>query len=106
MNLINKYFKSISVFDNEVYTFSEIEKQEDRKFFEEVMIKEILLIFNNGIQYAVSIKEMDTYYDSIKQKGIDFQQKRLNPIQSFKRKRNTNRSLSKYKARICCHEGK
>ena len=46
---------------------------------------------------------MGAYYNSIKQKGVDFQRKRLNLIWSFKRKRNADGSLSKYEARICCH---
>ena len=48
---------------------------------------------------------MNSYYDSLSKKNVDFQRKRLNLIWSFKRKRNADGSLSKYKARICCHGG-
>ena len=48
---------------------------------------------------------MNTCYDSLDAKNVDFQRKRLNLIWSFKRKRNADVSLNKCKARIFCYGG-
>ena len=69
------------------------------------MFKEMSVMFDNKFWNTVPIQEMNAYYDQLCSKDVDFQRKILNLIWSFKRKRNADGSLRKFKARIFCHGG-
>eukprot|EP00957_Ditylum_brightwellii_P056609 4291001-Ditylum_brightwellii.AAC.1 len=69
------------------------------------MHKEVKHMFDNEVWEKVPRKEMTDYYKSLKRQGIDVKRKQLMLIWSFKRKRHADGSLSKHKARLCCHGG-
>eukprot|EP00957_Ditylum_brightwellii_P064889 4922604-Ditylum_brightwellii.AAC.1 len=48
---------------------------------------------------------MHAYYKKLRRLGVNMKQEQLRLIWSFKRKRHAGGSLSKHKARLCCHGG-
>eukprot|EP00957_Ditylum_brightwellii_P129733 9896374-Ditylum_brightwellii.AAC.1 len=48
---------------------------------------------------------MQAYYKKLRRLGVNVKQDQLMLIWSFKRKRHADESLSKHKARLCCHGG-
>ena len=91
--------------DNEVYTFKEMVKQPDKDQFEISMYKEVQSMFDNNIWMKVTRTSMLRHYDQELKSGKDIKRKKLLMIWTFKRKRHPDKSLSKYKARLCVHGG-
>eukprot|EP00957_Ditylum_brightwellii_P081852 6226522-Ditylum_brightwellii.AAC.2 len=48
---------------------------------------------------------MEDYYKQLRKQGISIKRKQLMLVWSLKRKGHTDGSLSKHKARLCCHGG-
>ena len=90
---------------NKVYNLTEMMKQPDRNKFEEAMAKEVQDMFTNKIWKKVPKAKMLQYYQEKEKDGIKVDLKRIMMIWSFKRKRHPDGTLSKYKARLCCHGG-
>ena len=62
-------------------------------------------MFKEKISKAVPKKEMLDYYSVERSKGKQIKRHQLMMIWSFKRKRRPDGTLTKYKARLCCHGG-
>ena len=105
MDPIGQAFTSISMSNNEVRTFSKMKKQQDKSHFEQAMFKETSAMFDNKCWETVPIQEINDYYDELDSKDVYFKMKSISLIWNFKRKRNADGSLSKCKARTCCHIG-
>jgi hypothetical protein len=79
--------------NNEVYTFREMLKQEDRDLFVDAMEKEI------------SDHSRREHWEIIPRSLMPDDMKTIMSIWSFKRKRLPDGQLSKHKARLCAHGG-
>eukprot|EP00957_Ditylum_brightwellii_P201501 15325959-Ditylum_brightwellii.AAC.1 len=80
-------------------------QQPDRKDFEEAMHKELKHMFDNDVWEKVPRSEIHAHYKNLRRKGVNVKRKQMMLIWSFKRKRHADGSLSKHKARLCCHGG-
>ena len=78
---------------NEVYTFREMLKQEDKKDFVEAMVKEI------------EDHEKRNHWEVVKRSSVPGGMKTIQSIWAFKRKRFPSGIIQKHKARICAHGG-
>ena len=107
-NPIAQIFSAISTkpaSDNETYTMKEMLQQPDREHFEAAMKKEVQAMFDNKIWEIVPRHQMNSYFDILSRTVPTLKRKQIMTIWSFKRKRHPDGSLSKYKARLCCHGG-
>eukprot|EP00957_Ditylum_brightwellii_P038654 2922078-Ditylum_brightwellii.AAC.1 len=80
-------------------------RQPDREDTEAAMHKEVKHTLDYQVWEKVPMKEMLEYYRNLQRQGVDVKRKQLMLIRSFKRKRHADGSLSKHKARLCCHGG-
>ena len=94
-----------SLANNEVYNLSEMLQQPDKLEFMKAMHEEVGSMFKEKIWRAVPKKEMLDYYSAERSKGKQIKRHQLIMIWSFKRKRRPDGTLTKYKARLCCHGG-
>eukprot|EP00957_Ditylum_brightwellii_P101883 7765480-Ditylum_brightwellii.AAC.1 len=62
-------------------------------------------MFNNHVWEKVPREEMIRCYSNLRKMGVDVKRKQFMLVWSFKRKRHADGSLSKHKARLCCHGG-
>ena len=62
-------------------------------------------MFDNEIWEIVPKRETEKYFAPLLKTKPNVKRKRTMSIWSFKRKRHPDGSLSKYKARLCCHRG-
>ena len=69
------------------------------------MHKEVASFFEERIWKVVPKSEMLEHYQKERKKGLDIKRHQLMMIWSFKRKRNPEGKVTKYKARLCCHGG-
>ena len=69
------------------------------------MNQEISSMFKEGIWTLVPKKKMLDYYAKEREKGVNIKRQQLMMIWSFKRKRDPQGNIIKYKARLCCHGG-
>ena len=91
--------------NNETYTLKEMVKQPDRDKFIEAMELEVASMFKENIWLAVPKRVMTEHYRKERASGLDVKRHQIMMIWSFKRKRHPDGSLSKHKARLCCHGG-
>ena len=91
--------------NNEVYNLSEMLKLPDKQEFLKAMHTEVESMFKEKIWVAVPKQEMLDHYRRERLKGKDIKRHQLMMIWSFKRKRKPDGTLTKYKARLCCHGG-
>ena len=101
--LAQAYMSSQS--NNEVYTLSQMLLQHDKDKFVEAMKTEISSMFAQKIWRKVPRKEMMEHFHRLKQEGNDPRRPQIMMIWSFKRKRNPDGTITKHKARLCCHGG-
>ena len=94
-----------SVANNKVFNLSEMLKLPDKMEFVKAMHVEVDSMFKEKIWKAVPRKEMLDYNAAERSKGIEIKRHQLMMICPFKRKRRSDRTLTKYKARLCCHGG-
>lgn len=79
--------------NNDVYTFKEILKQEDKNKYIEVMVKE------------VKDHEERQHWDLIWHCDMPSNKNTILSVWSFKRKRTPDGTVEKWKARLCCRGG-
>jgi hypothetical protein len=91
--------------NNEVYTLKEMLLQPDKKEFFKAMQAEVQSMFDGDIWEVVPRSEMESHYAAKRAKGQDVKREQIMMIWSFKRKRNPDGTLTKFKARLCCHGG-
>ena len=101
--LVQAYLSSQS--NNEVYTLKQMLQQPDREQFVTAMKKEVDSMFSEGIWRRVPKQEMLDHFERQKKQGLSVKRPQIMMIWSFKRKRNPDGTLSKHKARLCCHGG-
>ena len=65
MDPIGQSFTSISVSDDEVYTFSETKKQPDKCNFEQEILKETSSMFDNEFWDTVPTQKINSYCDEL-----------------------------------------
>ena len=65
----------------------------------------IKAMFTDKIWEVVPKPQMDSYFRTLSRTVPSVKRKQIMTIWSFKRKRHPDGSLSKYKARLCCHGG-
>eukprot|EP00957_Ditylum_brightwellii_P178370 13585549-Ditylum_brightwellii.AAC.1 len=104
MSIIGQMFAT-EVADNENYTLKEMIQQPDIKDFEAAMYKEVKHMFHNEVWEKVPGSEMHACYKKLRRLGVNVKREQLMMIWPFKRKRHADGSLSKHKARLCCHGG-
>jgi hypothetical protein len=93
LNQIHNYAFTTDIASNEVFTFTQAMRQEDRAEFVKAMVKEVLDHEERG-HWALVLR-------STIPKGV----KTIQAIWSFKRKRFPDGTLNKHKARLCAHGG-
>ena len=91
--------------NNEVYNLKEMLQQPDRDKFIETMEAEVASMFDEGIWEKVPRSVMLDHYRKERNKGLDIRRHQIMMIWSFKRKRKPDGTITKYKARLCCHGG-
>ena len=91
--------------NNEVYTLKEMLLQSDKEMFIKAMEDEVSSMFEHDIWGAVPKRNMFEHYNKIRSDGTQIKRQKIMMIWSFKRKRHPDGSLSKHKARLCCHGG-
>ena len=91
--------------NNETYTLKQMLQQPDRDQFVEAMKKEVASMFAAGIWRRVPKQEMFDHLKQQREQGVNAKRPQIMMIWSFKRKRNPDGTLSKHKARLCCHGG-
>ena len=79
--------------------------QPDKEEFIAAMHKEVASFFEERIWKVVPKSEMLEHYQKERKKGLDIKRHQLMMIWSFKRKRNPEGKVTKYKARLCCYGG-
>ena len=79
--------------DNDTYTLKDMLKQDDKNEFIKAMIKEVV------------DHESRDHWTVMLRRDKPVQDKTIMAIWSFKRKRNPDGTISKYKARLCAHGG-
>eukprot|EP00957_Ditylum_brightwellii_P128438 9795698-Ditylum_brightwellii.AAC.1 len=62
-------------------------------------------MFDNEVWEKVPRSEVQAYYKKLRRLGVNVKREQLMLIWSFQRKRHADWSLSKHKARLCCHGG-
>jgi hypothetical protein len=93
LNQIHNYALVTDIASNEVFTYTQAMRQEDRGSFVEAMIKEVQDHEERGHWILVLRSTIP--------KGV----KTIQAIWSFKRKRFPDGTLNKHKARLCAHGG-
>ena len=94
LNAFSHYaFASGGQDNNDVYTFGDMLKQDDRADFIEAMVKE------------VKDHEKRKHWERVPRSEIPLGTKTIMSIWSFKRKRLPFGMILKYKARLCAHGG-
>ena len=91
--------------NNEVYTLKEMLLQPDKEQFFKAMEDEVQSMFDQEIWKIVSRTEMEEHYAEERRKGREIKREQIMMIWSFKRKRSPDGTLTKHKARLCCHGG-
>ena len=79
--------------------------QPDKAQFIEAMRVEVASMFAEKIWRRVPEKEMLDHFHQLKREGQDARRPQIMMIWSFKRKRSPDGTITKHKARLCCHGG-
>ena len=91
--------------NNETYTLKETVKRPDKDKFIEAMEIKVAAMFRGNIWKAVPKSVMTEHYRKERASGLDMKRHQIMMIWSFRCKRHPDGSISKYKARLCCHGG-
>ena len=91
--------------NNEVYNLLEMLTQHGTSEFIKAVHEEVSSMPMANIWETVLKQEILDYYSNERLKGKEIKRHQLMMICSFKRKRNLDGTLTKYKSRLCWHGG-